>query len=142
MLTAAQQVRAELPTRPAAPLADAVDDMRTQLDSLLYKGFVTDAGAGRMRDLLRYVTAIGRRLERLPRDVDLDRALMQRVHTVQAAYETLRDTLPEARRRRADIADIGWQLQELRVSLFAQQLGTPRPVSEKRIYRMIDEISP
>ena len=33
---------------------------------------------------------------------------------------------------------IGWQLQELRVSLFAQRLGTPQPVSPKRIYAAMD----
>ena len=37
-----------------------------------------------------------------------------------------------------DVRAIGWQLEELRVSLWAQQLGTPRPVSEKRIFRAID----
>jgi ATP-dependent helicase HrpA len=41
-----------------------------------------------------------------------------------------------------DVTDIGWQLQELRVSLFAQQLGTPRPASDKRIYRALDDIEP
>jgi ATP-dependent helicase HrpA len=142
VLAAAQQVRANLPARPAAPLAEAVDDMRSQLDSLLYKGFVTATGADRMRDLVRYVSAIGRRLERLPRDPELDRVLMNRVHTVQETYEKVRDALPPARRAMSDITDIGWQLQELRVSLFAQQLGTPRPVSDKRIYRALDAISP
>jgi ATP-dependent helicase HrpA len=142
VLAAAQPVRAELPTRAPAPLADSVADMRAQLDSLLYKGFVTSSGSSRMRDLNRYVTAIGRRLERLPRDVDLDRALMQRVHTVENAYEALRKALPDARASMRDVTDIGWQLQELRVSLFAQQLGTPRPISEKRIYRALDAITP
>ena len=142
VLTAAQQVRSELPTRPSAALADAVTDMRNQLDSLLYKGFVSSAGAPRVRDLVRYVTAIGRRLERAPRDVDLDRVLMQRVHTVEEAYDALRSALPAARAARPDVSDIGWQIQELRVSLFAQQLGTPRPISEKRIYRALDDITP
>ena len=142
VLAAAQPVRAELPARPSPALADAVEDMRSQLDSLLYKGFVTATGATRMRDVVRYVTAIGRRFERLPRDAELDRALMTRVHTVTEAYDTLRAALPPTRRAMADVTDIGWQLQELRVSLFAQQLGTPRPVSEKRIYRAIDAIDP
>jgi len=38
------------------------------------------------------------------------------------------------------VRDIGRQIEELRVSLWAQQLGTPRPVSEKRIYRAIDAV--
>ena len=41
----------------------------------------------------------------------------------------------------ADVVDIGWQIEELRVSLWAQQLGTPRPVSEQRIYKAIAAVS-
>ncbi len=142
VLTAAQPVRSALPAQPPPALAASVQDMRRQLDSLLYKGFVRAAGAARMRDLARYVNAIGRRLDRLPRDVELDLALMQRVHTVEQAYEALRAALPPSRAGAEDVLQIGWQIQELRVSLFAQQLGTPRPISEKRIYRAIDEITP
>ena len=40
-----------------------------------------------------------------------------------------------------DVRDIAWQIEELRVSLWAQQLGTPRPVSEQRIYRAIDAVA-
>jgi len=50
--------------------------------------------------------------------------------------------LPATRAAAADVLAIGWQIEELRVSLWAQQLGTPRPVSEKRIYRAIDAITP
>jgi ATP-dependent helicase HrpA len=41
-----------------------------------------------------------------------------------------------------DVCDIGWMIEELRVSLWAQQLGTARPVSEQRIYRAIDAVTP
>jgi ATP-dependent helicase HrpA len=49
--------------------------------------------------------------------------------------------LPSARQEADNVRDIGWQIEELRVSLWAQQLGTPRPVSEKRIYRAIDAVA-
>ena len=65
---------------------------------------------------------------------------MQRVHAVQDAYDELVAALPPARRTAADVRDIAWQIEELRVSLWAQQLGTPRPVSEQRIYRAIDAV--
>ena len=113
-----------------------------QFRRLLPVGFVAAAGVARLADLTRYLTAIARRLERLPRDVDIDRARMARVHAVQAAYDDLVRALPAVRAGASDVRAIGWQLEELRVSLWAQQLGTPRPVSEQRIYRAIDAITP
>jgi ATP-dependent helicase HrpA len=65
---------------------------------------------------------------------------MLRMQAVQDAYDELVATLPRGRADADDVREIAWQLQELRVSLWAQQLGTPRPVSEQRIYRAIDAI--
>ena len=65
---------------------------------------------------------------------------MARVHGVQDAYDELLRALPPARRAAAEVRDIARQIEELRVSLWAQQLGTPRPVSEQRIYRAIDAV--
>jgi ATP-dependent helicase HrpA len=65
---------------------------------------------------------------------------MLRVHAVQDAYDELVRSLPPARKAAADVREIGWQIEELRVSLWAQQLGTPRPVSEQRIHRAIGAV--
>jgi ATP-dependent helicase HrpA len=67
---------------------------------------------------------------------------MARVHVVQQEFDALVAALSPIRRSAGDIADIARQIEELRVSLWAQQLGTPRPVSEQRIYRAIDAIRP
>jgi ATP-dependent helicase HrpA len=67
---------------------------------------------------------------------------MQRVHAVEDAYHELRQSLSPVRADAADVRDIGWMIEELRVSLWAQQLGTARPVSEQRVYRAIDAITP
>jgi ATP-dependent helicase HrpA len=64
------------------------------------------------------------------------------VHAVEDAYDELRQALSPARAAAEDVRDIGWMIEELRVSLWAQQLGTARPVSEQRIYRAIDAITP
>ncbi|WP_156746198.1 DUF3418 domain-containing protein, partial [Mycobacterium sp. 1423905.2] len=88
----------------------------------------------------RYLTAIRRRLDRLPFAPEADRERMQRVHAVQDAYQRLLHALSAARRSTTEVRDIAWQIEELRVSLWAQQLGTPRPVSEQRIYRAIDSV--
>jgi ATP-dependent helicase HrpA len=142
VLAAAHGVDLALPTTPPPTQADAIADIRNQLDRLMPKGFVTAAGAGRLVDLARYLTAINRRLDRLPHSVAADRERMQRVHDVQDALDDLVGALSPTRAAADDIRDIARQIEELRVSLWAQQLGTARPVSEKRIYRAIDAIRP
>jgi ATP-dependent helicase HrpA len=140
VLGAAHEARLALPAEPPAAQRDAVADVRDQFRRLLPTGFVTAAGRGHLPDLVRYVTAIGRRLDRLPREVEIDRARMQRVHTVQQAYDELVRALPAGRAAAPDVRDIAWSIEELRVSLWAQQLGTRRPVSEQRIFRAIDAV--
>ncbi|MBV9594691.1 MAG: ATP-dependent RNA helicase HrpA [Actinobacteria bacterium] len=142
VVAAANDARARLPASAPADRVEALADVRRQLDALLPIGFVTAAGADRLPDLVRYLRAVERRLDRLPRDLQLDRALMTRAQQVEQAYAELCSALPPLRVAAEDVRAIGWQLQELRVSLFAQQLGTPRPVSEQRIYRAIDAIEP
>jgi ATP-dependent helicase HrpA len=61
---------------------------------------------------------------------------------VQQAYDDLLTALPPTRSTAADVRDIRWMIEELRVSLFAQQLGTAQPVSEQRIYRALDAVTP
>jgi len=107
---------------------------------LVPPGFVTATGAAHLGDLARYLTAIGRRLERLPQGIAADRERMSRVHAVERAYAELLSALSPARAAGPDVRDIARFIQELRVSLWAQQLGTARPVSEQRIYRAIDEV--
>ncbi|ULN28760.1 ATP-dependent RNA helicase HrpA [Mycolicibacterium smegmatis] len=141
VLAAAHEVGVGLPDKPPAAQADAVEDIRLQLERLLPKGFVTATGVARLTDLTRYVTAIARRLERLPHAIGADRERMARVHAVEDAYDDLVRALSPARAAAHDVVAIAWQIEELRVSLWAQQLGTPRPVSEQRIYKAIDAVA-
>ncbi|GAA4576294.1 ATP-dependent RNA helicase HrpA [Planotetraspora kaengkrachanensis] len=120
--------------------ADAVADIREQLDGLIYPGFVTGTGYDRLPDLHRYLRAVERRLEKLPDDPHRDREWMHRVHDVEDDYRDLLDRLKPAERDAQAVRDIRWMIEELRVSFFAQQLGTPSPVSEKRIRKAIDAI--
>lgn len=138
LLAAARDVDLLVPAQPPAAHRDAVADIRDQLHRLLAPGFVATAGRARLGDVTRYLAAIRRRLEQLPHASTADRQRMDQVHAVQDAYDELLAGLAPARRTAADVRDIGWQIEELRVSLWAQQLGTPRPVSQQRIYRAID----
>ena len=140
VLAALQEVNLLLSSTPPPAHADAVADIRAQLAALVPPGFVTTAGAAHLSDLTRYLTAISRRIERLPVALSADRDRMYRVHAVEDAYSELLQALSPARAAGEDVRDIARMIQEFRVSLWAQQLGTSRPVSEKRIYRAIDAV--
>ncbi|MDT5018351.1 MAG: ATP-dependent helicase HrpA, partial [Mycobacterium sp.] len=142
VLAAYHEVQLALPGAPPPGQVEAIADIRAQLERLLPSGFVTATGAARLADLTRYLTAIGRRLDRLAHNLGADRERMQQVHAVTDAYEDLVGALSPARAAAADIRDIARMIEELRVSLWAQQLGTTGSVSEQRIYRAIDAIAP
>ena len=139
-LTVLHDVELALPSSPPPAQADAIADIRAQLDTLVRPGFVTATGAAHLGDLNRYLTAVLRRLERLPVAPAADRERMDRVRAVRDAYDTLCAALSPARRHGEDISDIARMIEEFRVSLWAQQLGTAQPVSEQRIYRAIDDV--
>jgi ATP-dependent helicase HrpA len=115
-----------------AALADVAD----QAASLVYPGFLTAIGSDRLVDVRRYLEAATRRIERLPRDPDGDRRHMNTIHALEAELERLQAALPNEPR----LNDVAWLIQELRVSLFAQLLGTKEKVSEKRIRQLMHEI--
>jgi ATP-dependent helicase HrpA len=141
VLAALHEVQVALPATPPTAQADAIADIRAQLAALLPAGFVAATGGAHLLDLARYVTAIGRRLERLPHGLTADRDRMLRVHALQDAYDELREALSPSRAGADDVRDIVRLIEEFRVSLWAQQLGTARPVSEQRILRAIDAIT-
>lgn len=88
------------------------------------------------------MNAIERRLEKLAIDPHRDRAQMLRVEHVQQVWQQWRQKLPPDRTQDDEVKEIRWMIEELRVSLFAQQLGTAYPVSEKRILQAIEQLSP
>lgn len=141
VVAAWHDVQLALPDKPTPAQAEAVADIRAQLARLLPQGFVAGTGAARLPDLTRYLIAIHRRLDRLPQAPAADRERMARIASVQDAYDELRSALSPIRAAAADVRDIAVLIEELRVSLWAQQLGTARPVSEQRIFRAIDAVA-
>ena len=140
VLAALQDVQLAMAASATPAQADALADIRTQLKRLVAPGFVAATGAAHLGDLTRYLTAIARRLDRLPQAPVADRERMARVGAVQDAYDELVGALSHARANADDVRDIARLIEEFRVSLWAQQLGTARPVSEQRIYRAIDAV--
>lgn len=120
-------------------LALALSDIKAQLSHLVYPGFVTQNGWEKLADTLRYLQAIERRLDKLPVDPHSDRARMLRIQQVEQAVQRYRNKLPKAEQHNDTVMAARWMIEELRVSLFAQQLGTPYPVSEKRITQLLEE---
>jgi ATP-dependent helicase HrpA len=140
ILETAHRVRRLLAGIEGGPLQEVFDDVSAQLSALVYPGFVSATGARRLPDVLRYLRAAEQRLEKLPASPGRDHDWMLRVQDVQAAYERLLDERPPGGADAEALERIRWMIEELRVSLFAEALGTPRPVSEKRIYRAMDEL--
>jgi ATP-dependent helicase HrpA len=132
-LTASNAVRTRLSTMGGTRLAHALEDVRAQLAGLVYRGFVTATGFDQMRHIARYVQGIELRLDKLPERPDRDYEWTQDVHAVWEAYQELPDS-PEAQR-------IRWMIEELRLSYFAQSIKTAYAVSDKRIYRAIDQLT-
>lgn len=120
-------------------LALALSDIKAQLSHLVYPGFVTKNGWHKLADTLRYLQAIERRLDKLPIDPHSDRARMLRIQQVEQALQRYRNKLSKADQNNEKVLSARWMIEELRVSLFAQQLGTPHPVSEKRILQSLEE---
>ena len=121
-------------------MAFAFSDIKAQLAGLIYPGFVQKSGYDRLQDLQRYLQAIDKRIDKLAQDVNRDRAAMLRVEQVQQAYQQLLAKLPKSKPISDEVAEIRYMIEELRVSLFAQQLGTKYQVSDKRILNVITEI--
>lgn len=139
ILTVGHEISKKLRGRMDLALAYANADIKQQLDELLFKGFVSEFGAGRLDDIKRYLLALQKRLEKLPVDPQRDRLQMHEYQKAHDAYQQLLGkysgkVVPEP------VREIRWMLEELKVSLFAQQLGTPYPISSKRILLAVQEL--
>ena len=133
ILTLTHQLNQRLKGKMDFTMAFALSDMKSQISGLIYQGFVQKSGYARLPDLLRYLQAIDKRMDKLTQDVNRDRAAMLRVEQVQQAYQQLFAKLPKSKPISDEVAEIRYMIEELRVSLFAQQLGTKYQVSEKRV---------
>ena len=113
--------------------------MRAQLARLVFPGFATRTGAARLADVERYLQGAARRLERLPDATAVDRDRMRAVEELEQAYRRRLDGWPRGRALPVELREVPWMLEELRISQFAQGLGTRGSVSAKRIRRALDQ---
>ncbi|MGZ4465816.1 MAG: ATP-dependent RNA helicase HrpA [Nocardioides sp.] len=118
----------------------ALTDMRAQLARLVHRGFVGEAGPGQLRRYRAYLTALDVRRGKLDDGgaaVNRDRALMDQIADLQDAWLHQLDALPPGRPPGAHLRQVRWMLEEYRISLWAQHLGTPYPVSDQRIRKAL-----
>lgn len=141
VLRLSAEIQKKLKGRIDITLAFALNDIKSQLAHLIYPHFVTQTTYARLADLERYLQAMLRRMEKLAIDSHKDRIAQQKIEQVKDAYQTLLNKLPKHAVISDEINDIRWMIEELRVSLFAQQLGTRYPISEKRILNAIEQIA-
>ncbi|OCG26585.1 ATP-dependent RNA helicase HrpA [Gilliamella sp. wkB108] len=140
ILTLHFAINKKLKGRVDLSLAFALSDIKKQLSCLVYKGFVSQTGYKRLNDIYRYLLAIEKRIEKLSANIAKDRQSMAIIEDVEKQYESWMNTLPEIQRIQEKVTNIRWMIEELRVNLFAQQIGTPYPVSAKRIKQQIDSV--
>jgi ATP-dependent helicase HrpA len=135
VLEAAGEVAQRLDAVTNPELKPSRDDARAHLDRLVHPGFVTTTGRGRLDDVVRYLRGIGVRLDKLAHDPRRDQDRLARVAEVRQAYVGLLRRLGPEADQEAD--EIRWMIEELRVSLFAERLGTAHRVSPQRILAAI-----
>ncbi|HEJ9660171.1 TPA: ATP-dependent RNA helicase HrpA [Proteus mirabilis] len=141
ILTQVFAINKRLKGRVDISVAFALSDIKAQLNQLVFPGFVTSHGWKRLADIPRYLSAIEKRMEKLAIDPNRDRAQMSRVENVILQWQQWLAKLTEKQKQQEEVQNIRWMIEELRVSLFAQQIGTPYPISDKRILQAIESIS-
>nr|WP_229705355.1 ATP-dependent RNA helicase HrpA [Williamsia phyllosphaerae] len=135
-MTRMAPIRTELDRVGPGPV---FDDITEQLDHLVYQGFIADTGFDHLLRLPAYLDAIVVRLGKLPAALAQDARAMSAVDTVTARWNSAVARATPARQAAIN-EQIHWMVEELRIGLFAERIGTAYPVSEKRILRAIDAL--
>lgn len=117
----------------------ATQDIRSQLEGLLHKEWIAATPYQRLQHLPRYLKAINLRLEKLRANPARDAANLAQLQPLLQQWQRRLSALQGGYDARLE--DFGWLLQELRVSLFAQELKTPVIVSVKRLQKILDEMN-
>jgi ATP-dependent helicase HrpA len=126
----------------AKGLPAPVADIRAQLGLLVFKGFLAATPWERLHDLPRYLKAMQRRLDKYPQDPERDAKHAASIAGLWKRYQERAVKLRREGESDPRLEDFRWRLEELRVSLFAQELKTPYPVSHKRLEKLWSQIRP
>ncbi|UVJ45294.1 ATP-dependent RNA helicase HrpA [Pseudomonas sp. LS1212] len=120
--------------------AVALNDIKQQLSQLVYPGFVRETPAPWLKELPRFLKAIELRLEKLPAQVQKDRVWSIELAGQWAQYQARAGKHAQEGKRDPQLELYRWLIEEYRVSLFAQQLGTRVPISDKRLSKQWSQV--
>ena len=126
-------VKAQARIAAAGSAAQALSDINTQLEYLIYRGFLSEIELNQLRHFPRYLSALVIRIDRLLREPARDMLKLKRMGCL---WQRCRELLQQHRTLGLEDAELGklrWMVEEFRVSLFAQELGTAYPISAKRL---------
>ncbi|MFJ2370594.1 ATP-dependent RNA helicase HrpA [Microbacterium sp. NPDC087665] len=137
ILTQSREVERGIKSQNSLALLGPLNDIRTQLSGLLHPGFVSAAGIDRLAHFPRYLTAMLDRLKTLTTEPGKDRARMTEYERMAKAFEDAGGTIPLPRDAAPTLVETRWLLEEYRVSVFAQRLGTAQAVSPQRIMKAL-----
>ena len=137
ILASTRQVERAVTAVTSLQVLSSLTDVKDHLARLVRPGFVADTGVARLPDVQRYLRALLRRVEVLGTDPHRDAQHLWQVQELQAELEQAVASVPADSPGREALAEVRWMLEELRVSLFAQSIGTPRPVSPQRIRKAL-----
>ncbi len=125
--------------KDARPSRELADDIHAQLARRLPKRFIVTTPWNRLTQLPRYLRAVVMRLDKWRADPARDAARLAELRPLEQRFErTVADRRGTADER---LDEFGWLLEELRVSLFAQELRTPQPVSVKRLEKVWTQLA-
>ena len=137
ILTKSRDVERGIKSQNSLALLGPLNDIRTQLSGLLHPGFVSAAGADRLTQFPRYLEGMLDRLKTLSSEPGKDRARMTEYERMAKAFEDAGGTIPLPADATPALVEVRWLLEEYRVSVFAQRLGTAQPVSPQRIMKAL-----
>lgn len=140
ILTRQREFDAAVKASNSLALLHTVQDVREQAAELVYPGFIAATDPAWLPEIPRYLHAATIRLQRAATNVNADQAAAWQVKEIQDEYDqavSAAAAMPVDLQREAALVEIRWLIEELRVSLFAQQLGTRGKVSAQRIRRRL-----
>ena len=137
ILTKSRDVERGIKSQNSLALLGPLNDIRTQLSGLLHPGFVSAAGVERLAHFPRYLEGMLDRLKTLTSEPGKDRARMTEYERMAKAFEDAGGTIPLPVDAPPALVEVRWLLEEYRVSVFAQRLGTAQPVSPQRIMKAL-----
>jgi ATP-dependent helicase HrpA len=126
----------------AKSFPQAAADVRSQIARLVFKGFMSATPWQRLQDLPRYLKAVQVRLDRVAADPERDQRHAGNIAELSRRYEERAAKLSRAGASDPRLEDFRWRIEELRVSLYAQELKTPYPVSYKRLDKLWSQMRP